>query len=228
MPRLSSNQHVGAAADIYALGLILNEAFTGETPVGTEYKTIVSVAEPFGFLDDVVAAMIRQSSTSRTESIFEVKKQIGRAREEIAHKQKISMIDASIVLENTVDDPLAIHPPVITDVKWDAGRLAITFDQDISEGWIAGLHNMRSFSSVVGLMPKQFHFVKNQAFAQCPGEQAQTIIMYFKDWLPQATLMARTILEDKYRQQEEQARQLLRGEKAREEERFRINNSLRF
>ena len=83
-PEQRSGQRVDAATDVYALGLILNEAFTGETPVGTDYRTISSVVEPFGFLDEIVAAMIGQSPAGRPGSIFEIKKQIRKAREEIA------------------------------------------------------------------------------------------------------------------------------------------------
>ncbi len=45
---------VARRADIYALGLILNEMFTSEIPQGTSYMTIASVAPEFAYLDRVV------------------------------------------------------------------------------------------------------------------------------------------------------------------------------
>ena len=46
-------------ADIYAVGLILNEMFTQEIPQGTGYKTISSVSPEYSYLDEIVDKMIR-------------------------------------------------------------------------------------------------------------------------------------------------------------------------
>ncbi len=49
-------------ADIFALGLLLNEMFTGVVPHGEEIVTmnsIASIAPDFAYLDDLVARMIR-------------------------------------------------------------------------------------------------------------------------------------------------------------------------
>ena len=50
-------QPVGVPADLYALGLILNEMFTGVVPQGTEYQPISSVSEEDAFLDEVIAML---------------------------------------------------------------------------------------------------------------------------------------------------------------------------
>jgi hypothetical protein len=218
---------VTSGADVYALGLILNEAFTGEIPIGTEYKTISSVSENFGFLDVIVSSMIRQSADSRPKSIFDIKAQISKAQNEIAYKQKISKIDSTVVLENTIDDPLAITPPLIASASWDSGQLEIIFDCEISEGWIiSGLHKMGSYGSVLGIGPQQLHFVGNKAYVSCPGEDAQRVITYLKDWLPKATMTYKRLLEEQLLYAKQQALAQLRREKAIEEERFHINSRL--
>ena len=51
---------MGVPADIYALGLMLNELFTGTVPHGTQYKQIGDVAGEYGFLNPIVAEMLRQ------------------------------------------------------------------------------------------------------------------------------------------------------------------------
>ena len=187
------------------------------------------MAEPFGFLDEIVAAMIRQSPSGRPGSIFEIKIiQIKKATQEIAHRKKISMLDAAVVPQNTVDDPLAINPPNITDAIWDAGRLEVTFDHNISQGWISGLHRMGNYTSVVGLAPQQFQFTENKAYVRCSGGEAQRVIMYLKQWLPLATRTYKRLLEEQFQQQEQEALTQLRNEKAIEEERFRVNSKLRF
>jgi serine/threonine protein kinase len=46
---------VTASADVYALGLMLNEMVTNNVPHGTEYQLIGSRFESLGFLDPIVA-----------------------------------------------------------------------------------------------------------------------------------------------------------------------------
>lgn len=59
----------GKYTDIYALGLIINQTFTGEIPCGSNYKTIGSVYPPFSFLDEIVETMINQTATARENDI---------------------------------------------------------------------------------------------------------------------------------------------------------------
>lgn len=67
---------------IYALGLILNELFTGLVPHGTQYRQIVDVDVWFGFLDPLIARMLSQEPSRRPDSIAEIKMSIQRYRED--------------------------------------------------------------------------------------------------------------------------------------------------
>jgi serine/threonine protein kinase len=60
-------------ADIYALGMILNEMFTRELLQGTGYRRIESVAPKYGYLDFLVDRMVRQDPNERPSSIQEVR-----------------------------------------------------------------------------------------------------------------------------------------------------------
>lgn len=62
----------GPYTDIYALGLIINETFTGEIPSGTDYVTIGDVYKQFSFLDALVSKMIVQDYSKRLDNIREV------------------------------------------------------------------------------------------------------------------------------------------------------------
>jgi hypothetical protein len=60
--------------DIVAIGLMLNELFTGQVPHGMNYATVKSVAKDYGWIDELVAAMIQQDPDRRPESIEAVRR----------------------------------------------------------------------------------------------------------------------------------------------------------
>ena len=60
--------------DIFALGLILNELFTGHVPHGADYRKIESVNSQYAHLDSLVDSMIRQRAEDRPQSVAQVRR----------------------------------------------------------------------------------------------------------------------------------------------------------
>lgn len=58
-------RNVGRAADVYALGLIINECFTGAIPAGPTYRLIETSHPTFSYLDPIVARMLSQVPDNR-------------------------------------------------------------------------------------------------------------------------------------------------------------------
>ena len=67
-------------ADIFALGLILNEMFTGQVPHGTHYKTVEDIAPDLKYLDHVVGTMLHRSPDKRPQSVAEVRRLLESSR----------------------------------------------------------------------------------------------------------------------------------------------------
>jgi serine/threonine protein kinase len=133
---------ITAAADIYALGLMLNEMFTGAVPHGTEYQLIASVSSQMGFLDDVVARMIRQAPNERPAKIGEVKALIQRHQSEAVSLQRLSKISETIIRVDEIDELLAHDPPRLVGAEWANGTLTLTLDRPVNQDWVSALVQM--------------------------------------------------------------------------------------
>lgn len=149
------NAKVDQRADIYALGLILNEMFTGVFPHGTGYQTVAVVAPDFAFVDELVAAMIRQQPGDRPASIDLVKQQLQGAQQQFVIRQKINELQGTVVPANTVVDPLLEDPIRIIDFDVpgpDSVRLAL--NRARSAQWLQVAHNTHSYGYPMGNDPK--------------------------------------------------------------------------
>ncbi|MDP3399469.1 MAG: serine/threonine-protein kinase, partial [Bacteroidales bacterium] len=79
-------KNVGKQADIYALGLIINECFTKQKPVGSSFKNIADNYPLFYEFDTLVFNMIRQNANERFSIdivIAELKIISGRIRQDL-------------------------------------------------------------------------------------------------------------------------------------------------
>jgi serine/threonine protein kinase len=207
---------IGSRADIFAVGLILNEMFTSEIPQGTDYKTISSVEPAFRYLDEAVGKMIRQSPENRLGSIAEVKRLLTVLGADFASQQKLSKLQREVIAATDVDDPLVIHPVEIIDIEWDKGQLTLILSQPINQKWIAALNNMGSFSNLSGYPPSRFQLKGNRAVIPAEERVIQQLIDHFKGWIPKTTRRYEQILRDEIAQEE--AQRLERARKVREEE----------
>ena len=140
-------------ADIYALGLILNEMFTGEIPSGTSYKTIAKVASEYEYLDSMVEEMMRQSPQDRIGSIEEIKNQLIGRKNEFITRQRISEMKDTVVPVTELDDPLIADPPRLVNFDWNRGILTLFFQRPVNETWVWALQNIGSYSSLLGKGP---------------------------------------------------------------------------
>ena len=220
-------QRVGVSADLYALGLILNEMFTGVVPQGTEYQLIASVSEDMTFLDEIVAKLLRQAPQERPDSVEVLKGLIQRYRSEAVAVQRLSQIDATVIRADEIDDPLAYEPPRLVKFDWDGQQLTLILDREVSREWIDALRNMGSHSSVYGKPPEAFTFRRNQAFIDAREDDVQPVIDHFKAWLPKATQILKYRLEQAAERQKAEREEKLRRERAAEEQRLRVMRDIK-
>jgi serine/threonine protein kinase len=218
---------VGVTADIYALGLMLNELFTGSAPHGTDYQLISSASADYAFLDPIVAVMIRQDPAERPQSIAEVKTLIQRHRAEAVSLQRLRELDKVVVPIGEVSDPLAHQPPKLIGAEYDAGTLRLKLDRPVNENWVRALHNMGNYSAPMEAPPEAFRFNRAEVVVNVPDHAAQRAIDHFKQWLPRASDVLKYTLEQEARRQEEERRNQLKRDRDAEQRRLEVNRSLR-
>ncbi len=203
--------------DIFSLGLILNELFTKEVPQGSNYKLIKSVIDSYGYLDEIVEKMISQSKENRPSSIAEVKKLINERSDLFITSQRISEVDGSVIPSSEISDPILTEPIKLVDRLWDEKSeiLTLVLSKSINDDWKEAFITLGNYHSILGKGPDKFELKGNTAKIRADENEIQSIIDYFKTWLPSVSLRYRTILESKNQAKEEAYRRQIEEEKER-------------
>lgn len=135
------------ATDIFALGLILNEMFTGQVPAGDMYKKISEVSPSYKFLDEIVSKMIAQSASQRYQSIEELYIDFEARKAEQETNEKIAQLKTPL-LDGEVRDSITDNPIKVVDIEVKGAELVITLNNNINQDWVYIYY--RSLSSYSG------------------------------------------------------------------------------
>ena len=149
---------VDARADVYALGLMLNETFTSEVIQGTGYRTIGSVEPRLATLDELVAKMVSQSSDARPPSVLAVRQELRARLDRVLGEERLKALRAVSPEVSDIEMELAAGPTEIVDCDIDGDDLVLTFDRDVPRRWATAFRNIRSYSSFGNFIPSSFVF----------------------------------------------------------------------
>ncbi len=217
------NQSVDSKADVYALGLILNEMYTGRVPQGTGFRQISEVCADYAYLDGLVDQMMRDDSSLRP-SVTEVKRELIARGSQFLSVQRLNSLKSEVIPETEVDDPIVRNPILLNAVDYQDGMLVFTLNAAPTQNWIREFQNpATSFSYYPGAEPGTFSFLRNQARVQLgPGMQPQQLVIYTKSYIELANKQYRDRLTVEHLDKVANEREQLRNRIAEEERRQKI------
>lgn len=141
-------------ADVFSLGLMLNEMFTHEVPQGVGYRTIGSVAPNLAYLDPIVERLIQKSPERRYQAIDEVKRDLIGNKNAFVAFQKLDEAKRQVVASNSAPK---FEPLKIVGLDYSGQTLVLTLDRNVPSGWSQEFHQPRGgHSSILGYGPERF------------------------------------------------------------------------
>lgn len=216
---------VDTRADIFALGLILNELFTGEVPHGSGFRSIQSVAPEFAYLDGVVEKMIQWSPGNRPNTIGEIKDVLVGHRNAFVARQRLDEARKDVV---TTEEPPQFLPLKRVDVDWNQGRLTFMLDRNPPPGWVdCFIHPRFNHSQVLGAGPNYFKFFNNEARVRAEERDVVQIAQHFDQYVDMANRSYQDAIAQEAKAAEVAKREELRQRIAAEEQRARVLARLR-
>jgi serine/threonine protein kinase len=223
-------------ADIYALGLILNELFTGHILQGTGFTRIRAIAPEFAYLDEIVDRMVQHSPSNRPNSIDDVKLTLIARKNEFIERQQLDKLRSEIVPSTEISHPLVANPPKIVDVDVRNDTLMLFLDKHVPREWEEAFRTPRSMSFVGGTGPDSWRFERiaqvTRASVQLPPHYLQPVTMQpiinsFKGYVEFANAKFKERIERDARIEEENKRKALRERVAEEDKRQKLLRGLK-
>lgn len=169
-------------ADIYALGLILNELFTGKILAGAGYQQVQSVSESHSFLDDIIDKMVQQAPEERYQAIGDIKKELNVRQDEYISLQKLSQLKETVIPTNEIDDPLIREPIEITGTDYIDGNLILKLSKNTNPLWEHSFHTIGSHFAIMRKGPDQFGFDQSVAVILAQEHEVQQMVDLFKNY----------------------------------------------
>ena len=227
-PEQRTRGAVDHRADIFSLGLVLNEMFTKTVPAGISHPLIGTAAPEFAFLDEVVNRMIRYAPSERFSSIDEIKKDLlGRGHAFVA-RQRLDSLSRRVLPLSSPSDALGGQDVRVVDVIYEAGDgLFFTLEPAPPSKWFLVLSNLTGYRSIEDAEPSRVqHFSQGRVRVQASERAVEHVVPLFQDWVSATNAEYRRQLQRE--SQENYANEVkgLQRERARMEENARVTERL--
>jgi|SRR5579872_376522 len=222
-------QKVDGKADVYALGLILNEMFTGSVPQGTMFRRISELSTSHSYLDGLVDEMLRQNPLARP-SVGDVKRELIARGNEFLSLQRLDDLKRTVILDSEVDDSIIRNPVVLQSVDYHDGTFFFTLSAVPPHLWIQSFQNPRagSWGGFLGAGPEYFSFNGDKAIVTPRSAvQPQQLVNHVKSYVDMANRLYSERVIAQHKKRVEDQREQLRRSVQEEERRRKILSDLK-
>jgi serine/threonine protein kinase len=219
----SRGQQVNSGADIYALGLILNEMFTGAVPQGSGFRKVSDAVSDYAYLDGLIESMRHQNSSYRP-SIADVQRELIARGNEFVSVQRLSSLKSEVIPDTEVDDPVIRNPIQLVAPDYQDGFLVLKLSCPPPPRWIMVFKNLRgSFSYFQGAGPVSFTFNGDIARVRLgSGVPPAQLLQHARSYIELANRQYAELLVGEHRKGLAAEREQLRSRIAEEERRQKI------
>lgn len=174
--------------DLYAVGLMIHELFTGQVPHGKGHKLIGDVAPGHGHLDEIVAWLTQHSADARPASIDEVRLHLLALNRAVSARQRLAETENRVITTVESDDPLIAEPPRVVDIDVQGNILHLRLNRAVTPAWIRAFQGINYRHSLMWASPEYFSFNGTRASVPMRGnaptpENLQRVIDDFKRFL---------------------------------------------
>lgn len=218
-------------ADIHALGLILNEMFTGHVPQVTGYRKIQDVAPDFAYLDEIVDKMMQQFPENRPSSIDEVKARLAMSKNLFISRQKLDNLRKTVVPSASIASRFAMNPVSVTEFDVRGNSLVAILNDNPQSDWLRFFSQQRPGQFLAGAEPINWRFRNKEARLEVhPSRlESESLLMFehFKNYLLVANAGYAKYLEALARQREQEEAEDLKVRIGEEERRQRILSKIK-
>lgn len=208
---------VDQTADIYALGLILNEIFTGQIPHGTHFRKIADAAPEFAYLDDLVEQMLHQQPAQRPQSVGEIKDELIARNHEFIRRLKLDALKKQVVPEIELNDLIVSDPIRAVEIlDYHDGVLTLGLNHPVPEKWVQCFRaRATQFSAVMS--SANITFSRDRVYIRVDEYHLERGVQYFQQYCPVANEEYTSLVRREHQQAIEQARRELQARVRQEE-----------